>query len=91
MAGKTVDIDSLQHASIALQKYIGRIQYCINRLNSAAQDCSDNMGSDVYSSKAISYLGGCTKEISLAIKEAEDIQKRIQKKIREIEESGRSF
>lgn len=66
MAGTTVDTDSLQRANVALQKYIGDVQYNINRLRSSAKDCSDNMGSDVYSQKAV------RQKIIRKIKDIED-------------------
>ena len=91
MAGKTVDTEALQRASIALQKYIGKVQYSINSLKSSAQDCSDNMGSDVYSQKAIQQLESCISEINKSITKAEQVRQKILKKKREIEESTRGM
>ena len=49
MAGKTVDTESLGQAAAALGTYIADVKSNIQKMNDAAQDCSDNMGSDVYS------------------------------------------
>ena len=46
-------------------------------MNDAAQDCSDNMGSDVYSNKAITNLQTCAKELSKTIAGAEELRKKI--------------
>ena len=61
MAGKTVDTESLGHAAAALGTYIADVRSNIQKMNDAAQDCSDNMGSDVYSNKAIANLQTCAK------------------------------
>ena len=53
MAGKTVDTESLGQAAVALGTYIADVKSNIQKMNDAAQDCSDNMGSDVYSKKGI--------------------------------------
>ena len=91
MSGTTVEIESLQRANIALQKYVGAVQYNINRLQSSAKDCSDNMGSDVYSQKAVQQLESSLKEMGKAVKAAEDVRKKILRKIRDIEDSARNF
>ena len=64
MAGKTVDTESLGQAAAALGTYIADVRSNIQKMNDAAQDCSDNMGSDVYSNKAIANLQTCAKELS---------------------------
>lgn len=91
MAGTTVDTDSLQRANAALQKYIGDVQYNINRLRSSAKDCSDNMGSDVYSQKAVQQLESSLKDMGQAIGEAEAVRQKIIRKIKGIEDSARNF
>lgn len=91
MAGKTVDTDSLGQAAAALGTYISDVNTNIQKMRDAAQDCSDNMGSDVYSKNAISKLESCAKELSKTIKEAEELQKKILAKKRQIEDSTRGF
>ena len=91
MAGKTVDTDSLGQAAAALGTYISDVKSNIQKMQDAAQDCSDNMGSDVYSKNAISKLGACAKELSKTIQEAEELKKKILAKKRQIEDSTRGF
>lgn len=91
MSGKTVDTEALERANVALQIYIGKIQYSINSLKSSAQDCMDNMGSDVYSQLAVRQLETCIKDISQAITKAEELREKIRKKMHEIEDSSRDF
>ncbi len=91
MAGKTVDTESLGQAAAALGTYIADVKSSIQKMNDAAQDCSDNMGSDVYSKKAIVNLQTCAKELSKTIADAEDLRKKILVKKKQIEDSVRGF
>lgn len=91
MAGKTVDTESLGQAAAALGTYIADVKSNIQKMNDAAQDCSDNMGSDVYSKKAIENLQTCAKELSKTIAGAEDLRKKILAKKKQIEDSVRGF
>lgn len=91
MAGKTVDTESLGQAAAALGTYIADVKSNIQKMNDAAQDCSDNMGSDVYSKKAIANLQTCAKELSKTIAGAEELRKKILAKKKQIEDSVRGF
>ena len=91
MAGKTVDTESLGQAAAALGTYIADVKSNIQKMNDAAQDCSDNMGSDVYSQKAIANLQTCAKELSKTISSAEDLRKKILAKKKQIVDSVRGF
>lgn len=91
MANNTVDTESLGQAANALGVYISEVQDNIQKMRDAATDCSDNMGSDVYSQKAIAKLGGCIKSLSVTIQEAESLRATILKKKQQIEESQNSF
>ena len=90
MAGKTVDTESLGQAAAALGTYIADVRSNIQKMNDAAQDCSD-MGSDVYSNKAITNLQTCAKELSKTIAGAEELRKKILAKKKQIEDSVRGF
>ena len=91
MAGKTVDTESLGQAAAALGTYIADVKSNIQKMKDAAQDCSDNMGSDVYSANAITKLQACVKELSKTIAGAEDLRKKILAKKKQIEDSARNF
>ncbi len=91
MAGKNVDTESLGQAAAALGTYIADVRSNIQKMNDAAQDCSDNMGSDVYSNKAITNLQTCAKELSKTIAGAEELRKKILAKKKQIEDSVRGF
>ena len=91
MAGKTVDTESLGAAAAALGTYISDVKNIIQKMNDAAQDCSDNMGSDVYSQKAIANLQSCAQALSKTIQEAESLRGKILAKKRQIEDSVRGF
>lgn len=91
MASNTVDTESLGQAANALGVYIGEVQDNIQKMRDAATDCSDNMGSDVYSQKAIAKLGNCIKALSTTIQEAQSLRATILKKRQQIEESQNSF
>ena len=87
MSNVTVDTEALSSAARALQIYIEEVQNNIQKMRDAAVDCSDNMGSDIYSQKAISKLGECIKSLSVTINEAESLRTAILKRIQVIEES----
>lgn len=91
MAGKTVDTESLGRAASALDTYIAEVRNNIQKMYDAAQDCSDNMGSDVYSQKAIANLQTCAQELSKTIVSAEMLRKRILAQKQQIEDSVRGF
>lgn len=86
--GSTVDTESLGQAANALGIYIREIQENRQKMIAAATDCSDNMGSDVYSLKAISKLLRCIKSLDTTIQEAQALQQTILKKKQQIEESA---
>lgn len=89
MAGKTVDTEALGQAAAALGTYIADVQNNIRKMNDAAQDCSDNMGNDVYSQRAIANLQLCARELTKTIASAEELRRRILATKRSIEDSGR--
>lgn len=91
MAGKNVDTDALQQAAKALGTYIADVSNNVKKMKDAAVDCRDNMGSDVVSQKAISKLEDCVKDLSATLKQAEELQKKILAKKKQIEEYGSSF
>lgn len=82
-----VDSDALRQAASALATYISDIQLNIQRMKDAATDCSDNMGSDVYSQRSITKLNDCVKGLEKTIVEAEELKERILKTVRKIENS----
>lgn len=91
MAGKNVDTDALEQAAKALGTYIADVQNNIRKMQDAAVDCRDNMGSDVVSQKAIGKLGDCIRDLSATLKEAQELQRKIMTKKKQIEDYGSSF
>lgn len=83
-----VDSDSLGMAAKALETYISEVQNNIQKMKDAAVDCSDNMGGDVYSKKAIEKMEDCAKALTKTIQEAEELLERILDRKTKIEESG---
>lgn len=91
MAGVTVSTEALEQAAAALGKYIEEVSGNIQKMKSAAKDCSDNMASDVYSMAAVQRLEGCLAELSRTIIEAQNLRVKIQSKKTEIESSLHGF
>ena len=91
MAGKNVDTEALQQAAKALGTYIADVSNNVRKMKDAAVDCRDNMGSDVVSGKAITKLEECAKDLSTTLKQAEELQKKILAKKKQIEDYGSSF
>lgn len=91
MANKTVDTEALSQAANALSTYIEEVQNNIQKMKDAATDCSDNMGSDAYSKKAIAKLETCVKDLTKTLYEASELKKKILDKKKQIEDSLVSF
>lgn len=91
MASRTVDTEALDQAAKALRTYVEEVQDNIRKMQDAATDCADNMGSDVYSQSAIKKLQECTAELSMTISKANDLMGKILAKKRQIEDSQGSF
>lgn len=91
MAGKNVDTEALQKAAQALGMYIADVQNNIKKMQDAAIDCRDNMGSDVVSQRSIEALEECAKELNQTLKDAEDLRKKILEAKKDIEDSCSSF
>ena len=87
MSGRTVDTEALQQAAEALGVYISEVASNVRKMGDAAQDCSDNMGNDVYSQRAIAKLQSCRAALGKTMSQAVELQKKIMAKKREIEES----
>ena len=87
MAGITVDTDALQQAANALSTYIESVSDSIQKMKDAAIDCSDNMGSDAYSQKAIEELEVCAQELSITLRNAEELRSKILARKQQIEHS----
>lgn len=88
MSGKTVELEALQEASVALDHYIQDVQESVNRLRTNVQNCQDNMEKDQYSTKAVVLLQDGLSKIQNALANAQDTRGRIQRKIQEIQESA---
>ena len=91
MSGVTVTTEALEQAAAALGTYIEEVSSNIQKMKSAAQDCSDNMASDVYSRSAIEKLEACIAGLSKTVMEAGSIRQKILKKKSEIEFSMNGF
>ena len=87
MSGRTVDTEALQQAANALGTYISEVTNDIRKMGDAAQDCSDNMGNDVYSQRAIAKLQSCRAALGKTMTQASELRQKILAKKREIEES----
>lgn len=69
--------ESLGTVAAALERYISDMNVNIQKMQDAARDCSDNMGSDKYSANAIADLEECIKKLSQAMEDAEETRRRI--------------
>lgn len=87
MSGKTVDTEALKQAAAALGTYISEVGNSVRKMGDAAQDCSDNMGNDVYSQRAIAKLQSCRAALGKTMSQASELRNKIMAKLREIEES----
>lgn len=88
MSGRTVELEALQEASVALERYIQDVDESVSRLRTNVQHCQENMEADQYSTKAVTRLQDGLSKIQNALANAQDTRGRIQRKIQEIEESA---
>ena len=86
MAERQVDLESIIHVTNLLGTYISEVNRDIQKMQHAAIDCSDNMGNDELSRRAIDDLEECTQELSKTTIEAENLRKEILKQITMIEQ-----
>jgi predicted RNase H-like nuclease (RuvC/YqgF family) len=91
MAGKNVETDALQKAAKALETYIDDVSNNVKKMKDAALDCSDNMGNDVISQKAIRKLEECANDLTVSLNEAKELQGKILARKKQIENYGNSF
>ncbi len=91
MSSVTVDTEALGKAAQALGVYIESVKKSAKTMQDAAVDCSDNMGSDKISQKAIANLSSCVKKINKTLSDAESLRKLILKKKTEIENLERGL
>jgi len=87
MSGKTVELESLQQAASALDRYIQDVQDSVNKLNTNIRQCQENMETDEYSKRAMNRLDAELSKIQNALGDAQETRGRIQRKIVEIQES----
>ncbi len=86
MAYNNVDTEALREVVAALTEYTTDMNGYIAQMRDAAQDCSDNMGSDRYCAKAIENLDDCIDNLKGAMEYAEEIRRAIIELIIRIEE-----
>lgn len=89
--GKTFDMENLQSASKALKTYMSDMQSNINKLYESAETCMDNLDHDEFSEKAVGKLQECVKQLDKSLELAKDLDDKIQKKIKDIDDMKQSF
>jgi hypothetical protein len=88
MSNELLDSDSMRTAAVALGEYINELAANEKKMKDAAVDCQDNMGSDQYSKLATARLNETVVGLDKAIREAEDLQKKILDWLKRVEDSG---
>ncbi len=91
MAGITVDIEDMKSAENQLQEYIRQVQLNVNMLRGSAQEFQENVGSDMYSQRAIQQIESSIRAINKTLVKAEELVKTIKAKRNEIENSISGF
>lgn len=91
MAGITVDIEDMKRAENQLQEYIRQVQLNVNMLRGSAQEFQENVGSDMYSQRAIQQIESSIRVINKTLVKAEELMATIKKKRDEIENSIAGF
>ena len=84
MGNTYLEIEDLEMAATALQEYIDDVQANIDVMKRAASDCSDNLGSDVFSARAVAQVEECAASLSGTLEQASEQKARIQTRAQEI-------
>lgn len=84
MSNTYLDDEDLEMAAAALQEYIDDVQSNIDIMKRAATDCSDNLGSDVFSARAVTQVEECAAKLSGTLEQAAELKARILAKAQEI-------
>lgn len=87
MASKTVDVEDLERAENYLMEYINRVSMNASMLRGSAKEFEENVGSDMYSQRAIQQVESSIRSINKTMAKAEELAKTISKKRRQIESS----
>ena len=91
MAGTTVDVEDLERAEHYLMEYINRVSMNTSMLRNSAKEFEENVGSDMYSQRAIQQVESSIRSINQTMTKAEELAKTIGKKRRQIESSIAGF
>ena len=86
MKYNNLDTEALQQVANALGNYITNVNQNIKRMEDAAIDCRDNMGSDDISKKSIEKLEASTVSLKVAMREAEELKKELTGQLLEYQE-----
>lgn len=84
MASNYLDDADLDAAAKALGEYIRGVSDASSKMSKAAQECNDNLGSDVLSAKAVAQVQQCAKSLQATIQQAQDLRQRITRKAQQI-------
>lgn len=87
MANKNVETDALRTVRAAVKTYREAILTDVKKMRDAVQDCHDNLGQDEYSKKTKAELTESLGSILKAIEQAEDLEARLSRRIKELEDS----
>lgn len=91
MVGITVDIEDMKSAESQLQEYIRQVQFNVNMLRGSAQEFQENVGSDMFSQRAIQQIESSIRAINKTLVKAEELMRTVKKKRDEIEDSVAGF
>lgn len=84
MGNTYLDDEDFEMAAAALQEYIDDVQANVDIMKRAAADCSDNLGSDVFSARAVAQVEECAASLSGTLVQAGELRALLLKKAQEI-------
>ena len=90
-SSRNVSTEALLAAARALTDYINSLANEMEKMNTAAVDCWENMHHDHYSEKAIIRVAECVGSLEKALIQAEQLRKKILQKMKWLEDNGASF
>ena len=87
--GKSVDLAKLEAVYVAVNNFSKNVSDYSSEMQQILNECHENLGRDTVTKQARSELSACIKQIKAAIKDADSLSKKINKKIADLKDKGK--
>ncbi len=85
--GDMLDTESFRQMIQSLKSYVDDMSNCLEEFKRATQECDANLGSDEIGQATIANAESCKKKLESTVLEASELQKKLETKIANIEQT----